>query len=420
MTGKAASARIYGLTLLITVGFFNYLDRMVLAVVLQPIKRDLELSDTQLGMISGLAFALLYATFGLPLARLADRASRVKILTASLVVWSGFTAATGLARGFITLFLVRVGVGVGEAGCVPAAHSMIGDLFPPSRRAFAISLFQAGGLAGLSVGLVVTGALAERFGWRAALACVGLPGLPLALLVATTVREPTRTGGGHTQISETLLGALGPLLRRPALVHLVLALAIGSFGTYGIVQWLPTFLSRTHHLSLAQTGLWSGLSAGVASIIGVLAGGLLSVRLVKRDERWELWFPALGYAVGGLIYGAAFLAAVTPVCIALIALAALITASGGGVALSAVQTFAEPRRRATAIALVLFLSSALGLGVGPLVVGLVSDGLSSRFGVDSLRYALLISVVAMVWAGAHFMRSARSAVHDRLSVAAPA
>jgi predicted MFS family arabinose efflux permease len=403
----------YALGLLTLVSFFNYLDRMVLAVVLQPIKHDLHLSDTQLGLISGLAFALLYATFGLPLARLADKTARVRILSASLVLWSAFTAATGLARTFVQIFFVRVGVGIGEAGCVPAAHSMLGDLFPPARRAFAISTFQAGGLAGLSAGLFFTGLVADHFGWRVALTSVGLPGLPLAALLLFTVPEPHRPLQSSDG-PEAFWTALGSLLRRPALLHLVLALSIGGFGTYGIVQWIPTFLIRSHHMSLSEVGLWSGLSAGVAGIAGVLTGGAVSARLIRHDGRWELWYPALAYGLGGPLYGLALFAPDASGAVALIALAAFVAASGGGVALSAIQSFAEPHRRATAIALVLFLSSVLGLGIGPLAVGLISDRLAPIYASGSLRYALLIAVVAMVWAALHFWRAAGFAARDRI------
>ena len=214
---RAANSAAYGLALLTFVSFFNYMDRMVLAVLLQPIKHELGLSDSQLGLLGGLAFAALYATLGLPLARVADRRPRVVILSVCLALWSVMTAATGLARSFLQLFLARMGVGVGEAGCVPSAHSLIGDLFPPERRAFAISVFQAGGIAGLSAGLITTGVIADQFGWRAALAVVGLPGLVLAVVIATTLSEPQRRkAAGPVLTSESAMTAIVGLLRRPS------------------------------------------------------------------------------------------------------------------------------------------------------------------------------------------------------------
>jgi len=406
----------YALGVLTLVSFFNYMDRMVLAVLLEPIKAELHLTDAQLGLLSGLAFAVLYAILGIPLARLADRASRVKLLAACLLLWSAMTAATGFAKTFPQLFLARMGVGVGEAGCVPAAHSLIGDYFPPEKRALGISLFQAGGIAGLSVGLLITGVLADHFGWRAALMLVGLSGVPLAILVFFTLREPPRRGHAHTQTDEPTVVAIAALLRRPALRHLVMALSIGAFGTYGMTQWLPAFFIRSYGLSLTQIGLWSGTAAGIGGILGVMFGGLVAARLVPRDPRWELWLPAIAYAGSAPLYALVFLSPSPAMAIILQVFATFLVASGGGVALSAIQSFAEPNRRATAIAMVLFLSSLLGLGLGPLLVGHASDALAPHFGKESLRYALLMSTVALLWAGLQFYLSSRRASEDRVLV----
>ncbi len=412
----------YALVLLALVSFFNYMDRMVLAVLVEPIKAELGLSDAQLGLLTGLAFAALYATLGIPLARLADRKSRVLILSVCLVLWSAMTAATGLARNFWQLFVIRMGVGVGEAGCVPAAHSLIGDLFPPERRAFAISVFQAGGLAGLSGGLMLTGILADQLGWRLALCIVGLPGVVLGLIIFLTLKEPPRRAAPGPETSsqasemaeESALTAIKALLKRPALFHLTFGLAVGSFATYGLTQWIPAFFIRSHGLSLTQIGVWSGLAAGIGGIIGVLAGGALAVKLLPRDRRWELWLPALAYGGSAPFYVAVFLWPSPYLAIAIKVVATFIAASGGGVALSAIQSFAEPHRRATAVSLVLFLTAMLGLGLGPLAVGLLSDLLKPGLGAESLRYALVISTAALVWASAHFVLAARTARRDQV------
>ncbi len=404
---------IWAVGLLTLVSFFNYMDRMVLAVLLEPIKRDLHLSDAQLGLLSGLAFALLYAVLGLPLARFADRASRVKLLAVCLGLWTLMTAATGLARSFPQLFLARMGVGIGEAGCVPAAHSLIGDIMPADRRALGVSIFQAGGLAGLSAGLMITGVLADHFGWRAALTIVGLSGIPLSLLILFTLPEPVRRGRAAAA-TEPATQALRALLRRPALRHLVVALSIGGFGTYGIAQWLAAFFIRVHGLSLTQIGIWSGLSSGGGAILGVLCGGAIAAPLVARDRRWELWIPAIAYAGSAPLYIIVFASPSPWFAIGVKFFATFLAASGGGVALSAIQSFAEPHRRATAVALVLFLSALLGLGLGPLAVGLLSDALEPTLGNQSLRYALLASTGALVWAGLHFWLSSRTARRDQV------
>jgi predicted MFS family arabinose efflux permease len=390
------------------------MDRMVLAVLLEPMRKELNLSDTQLGLLTGFAFALLYALLGIPLARLADRASRVTLLAACLGLWSLMTATTGVARSFAQLFLARMGVGIGEAGCIPAAHSLIGDYFPLERRAMAVSTFQAGALAGVSAGLFIAGALAQRFGWRYALIIVGLSGLPLGLLVFTTFREPARRGYDATLAIEGTIAAIVSLLRRRSLVNLIVAISIGGFGNYGINQWLPSFYVRSFGLPLSRVGLLAGMAAGIGGVLGVLCGGFVAMKLIPRDKRWELWVPAIVYISAAPVYAASFLSHSLNVVVGINILATFLVASGGGVALSALQSFAEPNRRALAISLTLFLSSLIGLGLGPLAVGLLSDHLKSALGQESLRYALVCSTVSLLWAGAHFYLSARTAAAERI------
>ncbi|MGZ6020717.1 MAG: MFS transporter, partial [Phenylobacterium sp.] len=256
--------------------------------------------------------------------------------------------------------------------------------------------------------------LADRVGWRAALAVVGLAGAPLGLLVLATLREPLRRGLAAMPAVEPGWRAVAGLLRRPALAHLVLALSVGAFGTYGIVQWLASFYVRSHHLTLTQIGLGSGLASGVGGVVGVMAGGALAMRLIPRDARWELWIPGICYGGGAPLYAALLLCPWPRAAMVLQCLATFWVGAGGGVALSAIQSFAEPHRRATAISLVLFLSALLGLGIGPLAVGALSDVLAPALGAESLRYALLISTVALLWAGAHFFAAAHTARRDRL------
>lgn len=421
--GSSASAArpqiysLYVLAVLTVVSLFNYMDRMVLAVLVEPIKRDLALSDTQIGLLSGFAFALLYATLGLPLARLADRRSRTVILSICVGLWSAATAACGLASTFTHMLLARVSVGIGEAGCVPSSHSLLGDYFPAERRAFAVSVFQAGGLAGLSGGLMATGYIAEHFGWRNAFAIVGAPGLLLALIVALTVREPRRAASATSEptAAQSMPAALRDLARRPAFVHLIAGLSIGSFGTYGLAQWLASFFIRVHQMTLSQIGFWSGLTAGAGSILGVLIGGALGARLIRRDRRWEVWLPALAYGLGCPLYLGVFLAPGVWSAIAVKFFAGFVVASGGGVALAAVQSLAEPHRRATAIAAMMVFSSLIGLGAGPFIVGLISDALQPSFGRDSLRWALVIATFSLAIAGLHFQRAARTFERDRVA-----
>ncbi len=405
----------YALVLLTAAAFFNYLDRVIIAVVLEPIKSELGLSDSQMGLVAGFAFAMLYAVLGIPLARIADRRSRVNLISICLAAWSAMTAVTGLARNFLELFVARVAVGVGEAGCVPAAHSLLGDLFPRERRAFAISIFQAGGVLGQSVGMALAGVIAMLWGWRAALVVVGLCGIPLALLIFFTVREPARGAAHARQPAESMLTTLKALVVRPPLVNIAVGIGIGAFGSYGMVQWLPAFFIRTHGLNLAEVGLYSGATGAIGGVLGTVFGGYALVRLGRRDVRWELWWPMIVFALFPLFMLPSFLVADWKVALGLQLVAFFIGASGGGVALSSLQTYVEPHRRAVAVAVTLLMSALLGLGLGPVAVGVISDLLASRFGPESLRYALIATTLIPFWAASHFLLAARSSRRWRLS-----
>jgi predicted MFS family arabinose efflux permease len=404
----SAKASWWALALLSATSFFNYLDRMVIAVLVEPMKHDLGLSDTQMGLVSGLAFALLYATAGLPLARLADRGVRVRLLAACVAAWSLMTALTGQVRSFVELFLVRMGVGIGEAGCVPASHSLIADLFPPHARALALGIFQAGGLVGLTLGLALAGWLADTQGWRTALAVIGLAGLPLALLIALALPEPPRGGTEGTPPAERAAAAVKALLNRPVFLHVLLGISAGAFSAYGKAQWYPAFYVRSHGLTLTEIGVYGSLASGLGGILGILAGGAAMIRLRPRDPRWELWLPMAGYLAA--IPFALFTLSAADYAVAFLAqfLAVFIAASGGGAALAALQAQAEPHRRATAAALMLILSSLIGLGLGPVAIGLVSDQLAPRFGPDSLRVAMLAATAIYAWAALHFALAARA------------
>lgn len=404
----------YALAVLTVFNLFCYMDRIALAVLMEAIKIDLQLSDQQLGLLTGLAFALFYSSMGLPLAWLADRTSRVKLISACLAVWSVMTALSGMARGFPTLFLARMGVGVGEAGCVPAAHSLIGDYFPRERRALAVSIFQTGSAVGVSGGLILVGMLGQHLGWRASLQILGVAGLPVVLLALLTLREPPRPHDAGTS-AESLPQAFGALLRRPALVHLAMALSLTSICTFGITQWLPTFLIRSFGMNMAEAGLWLGLATAVSGIFGLLSGGVLSTRLVPRDPRWELWLPALAFSVATPFYVLMLLSPAIWLVLVMKILANFLAGIALGVSLAAVQSFAEPNRRAAAISLVLFFSTLLGGGAGPYLIGAMSDLMAPSLGQESLRYSLLISCAMIIWGVVHYGLSARRSPIDRVN-----
>jgi predicted MFS family arabinose efflux permease len=409
---RVPAASWYALAVLTGVNVFASMDRLGVTILLQDIKTDLGVSDRQIGMVSGLAFALFYSTMGLPLARIADRGSRVKLLSACLMLWTLLTAVSGMARNFAQLFAARMGVGVGEAGCVPTAHSLIGDLFSRERRALAISIFTSGGSIGTSGGMLLVGFLGEHYGWRTALQVVGLAGAPLALLVYFTVREPVRRIEGDTA-KEPAMTALRGLLRRPALVHLIIAYGVGSICTFGVTQWAPTFLIRSFGLSMTEVGAWSGLATVVGGVAGMLTGGFVATWLAPRDPRWELWLPAAAYLACAPVYALMFLSPVAWLALLMKAGGNFFAAMGAGVVFSAVQSLSEPHRRATAVSLLFLVTCMLGLGLGPYLIGLASDLLTQRFGVESLRYALLLSCGVLLWSIIHFMLAARTARQDR-------
>jgi MFS family permease len=330
-----------------------------------------------------------------------------------LALWSLLTVVSGIARNFPQLFLARMGVGVGEAGCTPSAHSLIGDYCPGARRSMAISIYQCGATLGASAGMVLIGYLGAQLGWRAALQVIGVAGVPLAVLVLLTLRDPRSAVVTHAE-AEPAMAALRALWARPAFTHLVLGYGIGGVSTYGVSQWMPTFLMRSFGMTVAEAGALGGAAAAVGGVLGLLVGGAIAVKLVARNERWELWWPALANVICLPLYLIIFLSRSAAVVLLLKAVAVFVGAAGAGVALSAVQSFAEPTRRATAISLLFFVTSLVSNGTGPYLIGMTSDLLAPLFGQESLRYALLLSCVFLGWSTLHFMLAARSSSIDRV------
>jgi MFS family permease len=404
----------YVLGVLTLINVVGYMDRMGLAILLQAIKLDLSLSDRQLGLLTGLAFALLYCTMGIPLARLADRSSRVKLLSACLAVWSLMTAVCGFARNFPQLFLARMGVGIGEAGCIPPAHSIIGDYFPARRRTFAVGIFQAGAAVGSSLGMIVIGLLGEHLGWRAALQVVGLAGIPLAILAIMTMREPARRDPPSVK-QVAMLPAIATLLRRPAFVHLLVGISVAGMTSGALGQWVPTFLIRSFGMSMAEVGVSLGLVNVVAGVIGMVGGGFLAMRLMTRDVRWELWLPALASLIAAPLYVFAMFSGAAWIVLAMKVPINFLISSANAVGMGAVHSFAGSRERALAISLVLFMSSMVGMGIGPFVIGWLSDVFEPAAGKESLRYALIVIAVTMPWASVHFYLAARRSHIDRVA-----
>ncbi|MDB5460289.1 MAG: transporter [Caulobacteraceae bacterium] len=381
-----ARYRAYVLVLLVLVYTFNFIDRQILGVLAPAIKAELHLSDTQLGLMGGLAFALFYTGLGIPIGWLADRWSRTWIMTLALTLWSGFSAACGLAGSFTQLFLCRMGVGFGEAGGVAPAYSLISDLFPPRARARALAIYSFGIPLGSAMGVLFGGLIASHVNWRAAFITVGLAGVLLAPLFRLTVKEPQRL---KADVPVPMGAALTRLARTPSFWLLSLGAASSSTVSYGLMFWLPSFFLRSFHLTLPQVSFYFGAILLIGGLAGVWAGGWLADRLSMRSRKAYPLIPAVAFALtiplavaGGMAPSpmAGFFLFLIPQALGLMWLGPVITA---------VQHLAPARMRSTASSAFLFINNLIGIGSGTLLFGFLSDVLTRRFGAEALRYSIL-------------------------------
>ena len=396
----------YVLVVLSLMNLLNHVDRNIVSVLLQQIRDEFHASDEWMGLLTGMAFMLVHATMGIPIALWADRGSRRTIVALGLAVWSSMTALSGWARSFPQLLALRMGVGIGEAAGSPASHSMISDYFPPERRATALAIQAVGLHAGVAFGYLAAGWLGQYYGWRATMVIVGLPGLLLALLVATSVREPRR---GTRVASYPFRETLRFLFGQPAYVCLLVAASFHAMAGYSVAHWSPTFLVRVHGLSYGAIGSWLGGFAFFAGGGGALLGGRLADRLGRRDARWYAWVAAIA-AFTALPWGFGFTLLASPIAaIACYAPQIFSTALYNGPIYAMNQGLAKPRMRAMAVALHLFIVSILGGGIGPWLVGRASDALRPTQGELGIRFALLgVFAVGMLGAGIFYLLAART------------
>jgi predicted MFS family arabinose efflux permease len=402
---KASTIILGGLTL---TSFFNFTDRMAVSVLIEPIKTALLLTDTQVGLITGFAFALFYAIMGIPIARLADRGNKARILVLCFLLWSAMTALSGMATSFLTLFAVRLMVGVGEAGCLPTSFSIISERFTASQRPLAISIFQAGGKLGVALGMAGAGLAGDLLGWRVALLLVGLLGLPIALLVAWTLRGiDSVPASPKTHVAPSPSVNLRVIAQWPGFMPLTVAISLASFASYGISQWLPAFYVRSYGTSLAGAGLSIGMTSGIGGVLGTLGGGFAATHLLKRHRDWDLWLPAIANLVAGPLFAASILSPTVTLSSIFYFAATIMATSGGGVALAAFQRFTQAEHRATANAIMLMISALTGVGLGPVAVGFVSDQLSASLGTESLRWSMALCSLVLVVAGMTYLLTAR-------------
>jgi predicted MFS family arabinose efflux permease len=406
--------RAYVLALLTVVFIINFIDRQVLSVLIEPIKRELQLTDTQLGLLSGLAFALFYVTFAVPIARLADSTSRRNLITICMIVWSGMTALSGAAFNFVQLLLTRIGVAIGEAGCVAPSHSILSDYFRPETRPLALSIYSAGASVGIFLGLLGGGYLAESMGWRQALVVVGLPGIFVALIVLFTLREPVRGmslpagSASAAPASSHFWADLSSLMKLRTLWLIAFAGGFQSMVTYGVANWLPAFFIRVHDMSLSYTGASLAVINGLLAGAGAIIAGAVSGKLARADRRWLLWVPAIATVVATPLYALAVLSPTIPASLAFLAPAGFLSLVYVGPALAATHGIAGVSLRATGVAITLFVSNLLGIGGGVLLVGVVSDAFAASEPAVSLRYGLLAVLIANIPAAIGYSMAAGS------------
>ncbi|MCI5047055.1 MAG: MFS transporter [Aquisalinus sp.] len=426
----SSAYRAYVLFILVVVYTFNFIDRQIVGILAIPIKEELGLSDIQLSLMGGLAFALFYTFLGIPIAALADRKSRTWIMTIALSVWSAMTALCGLAQNFLQLFLARLGVGVGEAGGVAPAYSLISDYFPPNQRARALSVYSFGIPIGSALGIILGGILTDIIGWRSAFIIVGVLGLLLAPIFRLTMREPKR--GQYDPPSAKVEPApfrevVDLLLQKRSFWLLSIGAASSSMMGYGLIFWLPSFFVRSfgealpefmsfipsfllpaEPTQLSYAAYFYGTILFVGGLIGIWAGGFLADKFGQRSKAAYALIPAWAFVatipfflIGVLTNELLF------VFLSFIVIQALVLAWLGPV-LSAFQHLVPPNMRATASAIFLFINNLIGIGLGNLAIGVISDSLSATMGDESLRYAILCGVVFYILAALFlFMTASR-------------
>jgi len=366
----------YALWMLLIIYTLNFVDRQIVGILAEDIKRDLGVTDSQMGLLGGLAFALFYTVLGIPIARYAERGNRARIISTAVAVWSGFTAISGAANSFMMLLLARIGVGVGEAGCTPPAHSLISDYVAPAKRASALAFYSLGVPIGTMAGFAIGAIIAQQFGWRIAFFAVGIPGVLLAVVAWFTLKEP-RVSGLIATVSKADSPSFGAALKElsgiPSYWYAVGAATVISFLGYGHAYWLGGFLARVHDMSLQDRGIALALMTGVGGGIGTWLGGQIADWAVKRDTRAYMSVPAIAFVCGIPFFVAAMFAPNAYAAVALLAIPTLMNGIWYGPVYAAVQSLVHPRTRATAVAIMLFVVNLIGLGAGPTVVGLLSD-----------------------------------------------
>jgi predicted MFS family arabinose efflux permease len=440
--------RRWAVFVLLLVAILNFADRAILNVLAQPIKEDLQLTDTDLGLLQGLGFAIFYSVLGVPLGMMAERVNRIRMLAICVAAWSIMTAACGLATNFATMLLGRVGVGVGEAGAQPVTSSLIADQVPRDRRGSVIAITLLGAPLGFLLGQSVGGMIAGEFGWRAAFYAMAVPGVLVALLVLTTLREPPRgladgiAGTAEAQAAPKLTEVVAYLWAKPTFRQLLTGFIVAGFAMNAIANFVLPLYLRGFDVPLARLGVLFGVVSFFSNGIGMLLGGFWFDRLARRDPRWALRAPAIALVICIPAYAGAFISSELAVSLASLFVGNLVLATHMAQTAATMQNLAKPRMRATTSAVVALVIGILSAGLGPTVAGYTSDLLGERaFGTadffvrcpggrgadgigtaldsaclaastEGLRTALLCLLVLFAWAAIHYWLASRCLQRD--------
>lgn len=387
--------RAYVLLVLTGVYTFNFIDRQILVIIQDSIKAEMGLSDGQMGLLHGFSFAIFYCLLGIPIARMADKSNRRNIVALSLAVWSGMTAISGSVVYYWQLLLARIGVGVGEAGGSPPAHSIVSDYFPAQQRATALSIYSVGIYIGILAGYSLGGWIDQTYGWRMAFLALGLPGIAYALLLLLTVKEPPK---GHSDVGTLkddnevpFKDVINTLLSKKTFVFLALACGLHTFGNYGVGNWFAPFLGRVHGMPKGEIGTYLGLCAGFGGILGTFGGGYLADKLGKRDIRWYMWLPVIAEILTFWPNYVQFFTDNVNTALICHFITAFLTAIYLGPCIAVTHNLVGAKMRALSSAVLFLVLNIIGLGLGPYIVGALSDYFTPTYGSESLRYAFTIT-----------------------------
>lgn len=408
--------RYWTLALLLTMATLSMVDKMSIATLLDPIKKEFQLNDTQLGLLTGISFSLFFAMAGIPLGIAADRTNRRNLIAVCITVWSVATMFCGLTTGFAQLLTLRFVVGAGESGATPSAVSMISDLFPSRERAKALAIYYLFTPIGSGIGLTVGAILADLYGWRNTMILAGAPGILIVAVLLLTVKEPRRLNAegraDHTVTAPAFAETLKFLAKQRALIHTGLAITLVTISDNAYGMWMYAFYTRVHHIPAASAGWEVSVATFPASGVGMILVGMLVDRLAARDERWRSWVPAM-LAFSCLPMAVAAVLIDDPISSLFFTGVWMVGGTAWyGASYAVCQSLVHPRMRATISAILLLLTTLLGFGAGPLLTGMLSDLLSASVGPRSVGYGMAIANLLAFWGGIHFLLAARHLRHD--------